>query len=135
MRVWIEQRGTGELSWVVLVGDTVAVSGLAKTDAIRELWRLWWARPEQCGNGSPTAENRRTTRGAGLPGWPLLTSRRVVRADHGRHPVGRSARYLRHRTSSRDRPYKNGGRLPLARAASTQTQFARGALWQAVVLP
>lgn len=40
VRVWIEQRGTGELSWVVLVGDTVAVSGLAKTDAIRERWRL-----------------------------------------------------------------------------------------------
>jgi hypothetical protein len=47
VKVWIEQRGTGELSWVVLVGDTVAVSGLAKTDAIRERWRLWWAQPEQ----------------------------------------------------------------------------------------
>ena len=30
VRIWIEQRGTGDLSWVVLVGDTVAVSGLTR---------------------------------------------------------------------------------------------------------
>jgi hypothetical protein len=47
VRVWIEQQGAGELSWVVLVGETVAIGGLAKTDAIRERWRLWWAQPEQ----------------------------------------------------------------------------------------
>ena len=47
VRVWIEQRGEGELSWVVLVGDTVEFSGLTKTDALREGWRLWCAQPEQ----------------------------------------------------------------------------------------
>jgi len=47
VRVWIEQRGEGELSSVRLVGDTVEFSGLTKTDAIRERWRLWWAQPEQ----------------------------------------------------------------------------------------
>lgn len=47
VRVWIEQRGDGDLSWVVVVGDTVMFSGLAHTDAIRERWRLWWAQPEQ----------------------------------------------------------------------------------------
>ena len=47
MRVHIEQRGDGELSWVVLVGDTVTISGLTNTDAVREKWRLWWAQPEQ----------------------------------------------------------------------------------------
>jgi hypothetical protein len=47
VRVHIEQRGEGELSWVVLVGDSIAVSGLTKTDALREKWRLWWAQPEQ----------------------------------------------------------------------------------------
>lgn len=47
MRVHIEQHGDGELSWVVLVGDTVAISGLTKPDALKEKWRLWWAQPEQ----------------------------------------------------------------------------------------
>ena len=47
VRVWIEQRGEGELSWAVLVGDVVELSGLTKTDALRQKWRLWWAQPEQ----------------------------------------------------------------------------------------
>ena len=47
VRVHIEQRGEGELSWVVLVGEAVALSGLTRTDAIKERWRLWCAQPEQ----------------------------------------------------------------------------------------
>ena len=58
MRVWIEQRGEGQLSWVVVAGDTVAISGLTKTDALREKWRLWWAKPEQ-----PAAARERITGG------------------------------------------------------------------------
>lgn len=47
VRVWIEQRGEGELAWVVMLGDAVAISGLTRTEAIRDRWRLWWAQPEQ----------------------------------------------------------------------------------------
>jgi len=47
VRVHIEQRGEGKLSWVVLVGDSVAISVLSKADAPTEKWRLWWAQPEQ----------------------------------------------------------------------------------------
>jgi hypothetical protein len=47
VRVWIEQRGAGDLSWVVLVGDTVMFSGRTRTDALRERWRLWCDQPEQ----------------------------------------------------------------------------------------
>jgi len=43
----IDQRGDGECSWVVLVGDTIAASGLARTAALQERWRLWWEQPEQ----------------------------------------------------------------------------------------
>jgi hypothetical protein len=47
VRVHIEQRGDGEFSWVVLVGETVTLSGLTRTDAIKARWRLWCAQPEQ----------------------------------------------------------------------------------------
>ena len=47
VRIWIEQQGDGELSWVVMMGDTVAISGLTRPEAVRERMRLWWAQPEQ----------------------------------------------------------------------------------------
>ena len=42
-------------------GRDVEFSGLTKTDALREKWRLWWAQPEheqQHGNASPAADDR-----------------------------------------------------------------------------
>lgn len=47
VQVHIERRGEGEYSWVVLVGDVIAVSGLTRPDAVKERWRLWWEQPEQ----------------------------------------------------------------------------------------
>jgi hypothetical protein len=47
VKVWKEQRGEGEVPWVVLVGRCGGVQRLDETDALRAKWRLWWAQPEQ----------------------------------------------------------------------------------------
>lgn len=73
VRVHIEQRGDGDLSWVVVVGDSVAVSGLTVPTPSVNAGGCGGRSPsseQRPGSASPAADRHSRTRGVGLQACP-----------------------------------------------------------------
>jgi hypothetical protein len=45
--ITIEHVSPGDLSWAVIVDGDVVLSGLTRTEALKERTRLWWSHPRQ----------------------------------------------------------------------------------------